>query len=340
MRVLKAIGSFIKNFMIIFSFIMNLVLLIVVIVLALLIFEIKNNIATPLVAGLHSSFVGLDEATIDWTIPVRDTIPINLNIPLNTDTVVTLTDDVPLAVSATINLPGVGQLNNAQVFLTLPEGLDLPVHLDLNVPVAEDLDVALDVRAIIPISQTQLHDPVNNLRLLFEPLARGLYNLPGNFSEVGPFVTAVLSDNPPNLLADNAYSLDPWPGFSQTAGMGYSMIDEPIPTENLPLRTGVTQQGGIPLLDEQLRPEVYAAGGPTSVNQQAGQSMTAAGVYAPFYDGSFAQQVFLPVRAQAAAENAAQTGTENTNPDGSLQVDPATPSSEDLGILPAPTPIG
>ena len=58
-------------------------------------FEIKNQVAQPLVNGLHSSFVGLDQATIDWTIPVRDTIQVQLDIPLETDTVVVLTEPVP-----------------------------------------------------------------------------------------------------------------------------------------------------------------------------------------------------------------------------------------------------
>ena len=62
----------------IFSFIVNIILVCVLLVLGLLIFQIKNNIADPLVGGLHGSFVGLDEATIDWTIPVRDTIPVKL----------------------------------------------------------------------------------------------------------------------------------------------------------------------------------------------------------------------------------------------------------------------
>jgi len=117
MGALKAIGGGIKNFMILFSFIVNLILIIVLVVLVLLIFDIKNNVASPLLTGLHSSFVGLDEATIDWTIPVRDTIPVVLNVPLRTQTTVVLTQSVPLIVNATITLPGVGVLNNASVNL-------------------------------------------------------------------------------------------------------------------------------------------------------------------------------------------------------------------------------
>lgn len=288
MRALKAVGTVVKNFMILFSFIVSLILVIVLVALLLLIFDLKNNIATPLVGGLHSSFVGLDEATIDWTIPVRDTIPVVLTVPLETDTTVVLTESVPLAVSATITLPGVGQLNNAQVFLQLPAGLELPVHLDLEVPINEELDVSLDVRAVIPLSETQLHDPINNLRLLFEPLVRALGNLPGDFNEAGQFVSDILGGNLPNLLADTDYSRDPWIGFSRTAGVGYTLGDEPRPMLNEPVNTGVVQPGGIPALDEQLRPDIYADGGPAEVNRRAFEDMTGLGVPSYFYDGSYA----------------------------------------------------
>lgn len=287
MRLIKGIGSFLKNFFILFSFIVNLILVIVVVVLLLTIFDLNRNIVRPLVTGLHSSFVGLDEATIDWTIPVRDNIPVVLNIPLQTDTVVTLTEPVPLTVGANIVLPGVGVLNNAQVNLSLPRGLQLPVALDIMVPVDERLDIALDVRAVIPVNQTQLHDPINNLRLTFEPLIRALYNAPDNLGETFALVQGALSGQPINLLADNPYSTDPWPGYSQTAGVGYTLGAQPWPVNNLPVNTGIVPVGGIPVLDEQTRPDLYANGGPLTINQQAASDLSARGLPSYYFDGSY-----------------------------------------------------
>ena len=304
MRTLKTVGNLIKGFMILFSFIVNLILIIVVVVLALTIFDLKNNIVTPLVGGLHSSFVGLDEATIDWTIPVRDTIPVVLNIPLQTNTVVTLTEPVPLVVNAVITLPGVGVLNNASVNLTLPEGLPLPVQLDLNVPVDQELDVEMDVRTIIPINGTQLHDPISNLRLTFEPLARALYNLPNNFGEAGQLVSDVLSGNSPDLLAENEYSRDPWSGFSRTAGVGYTLGAEPVPITNQPMQTGIVPEGGIPALDEQLRPDVYAHGGPQAVNEQAIENMNTLAIASYHYDGSYGAMREAQYSTSASAASA------------------------------------
>ncbi len=315
MRAIRAFGRFFRNFMIIFSFIVNLVLIAVIIVLVVFIFDIKNNIVSPLITGLHSSFVGLDESTIDWTIPVRDTIPVKFTLPLNQDTVVVLTQAVPLNVAATINLPGVGVLNNAQVYLRLPAGLQLPVHLDLNVPVDQNLDVALDVRAVIPLDKTQLHDPINNLRLVFEPIARALYNLPNNFGDAGKMVSDVLAGKHIDLLADNAYSRQPWPGYSQTAGLNYQLAGEPVPPPNQPETTGIVQQGGIPALDQQLRPDIYQQGGPDQINQQAKQ---AAEQNIPVYnfDGSYGAQTFANIDLHQSA------------------------APGDLGILPTPQPGG
>lgn len=352
MRVLKAIGSGIKNFFILFSFIVNLILVIVIVALVLLIFDIKNNVVTPLITGLHSSFVGLDESTIDWTIPVRDRIPVVLNIPLETDTIVRLTEPVPLQLNATITLPGVGVLNNAIVNLSLPEGTPLNVNLSLNVPVDEMLDIALDVRAVIPINQTQLHDPINNLRLTFEPIARALYNLPGDWDETIAMVNEITGGGQVDLLAENDYSRSPWPGYGQTAGVGYTLSGETWPAQNLPLGTGIVQQGGIPALDEGVRPELYAAGDPDTINAQARAAMADQGIQPHTYDGSYAQVQGMPfvVRdVQIAVPDTAETTFDAGAPVGAptpmspvIELPDALPTAQTLSnmVVPQVTPLG
>jgi hypothetical protein len=307
-RFLGGLGKGLWRFMVIFSFIVNLVLVVVLLGLVLLIFDIKNNIATPLVNGLHSSFVGLRDATIDWTIPVdqqatlNGDIPVNLDILLRQDTLVRLTEDVPITVQADITGPII--LNNATVSLSLPRDLVLPVALDLTVPVNQNLTlsnqpmgVALDVRAVIPLSQTQLADPVNNLELLFNPLTRILGNLPSNWDQVGGFAGNILSGNLPNLLADTPYSQNPWPGFSRTAGLNYPFSQIVFPQASVPAFTGIVPIGGIPGLDSQLRPELYADGlTPAQVNAQAYQALAGNPVLLPeTYNGTYGQVMFTPV---------------------------------------------
>lgn len=358
MRVLKAIGSGIRNFFILFSFIVNLVLVLVIIGLVLLIFDIKNNVVTPLITGLHSSFVGLDESTIDWTIPVRDRIPVVLNIPLNTNTVVRLTEAVPLQLNATITLPGVGVLNNAIVNLSLPEGTPLNVNLDLNVPVDEMLDIALDVRAVIPINQTQLHDPINNLRLTFEPIARALYNLPGNWDETIAMVNEITAGGQVDLLAENNYSRSPWPGYGQTAGVGYTLSGEAWPSQNVPLETGIVEQGGIPALDQGVRPNLYAAdANPDQINAQARAQMASQGIEAFTFDGTYAQVQGMPLlmlRNAQGGPTSNVSGTGENTLDPGVFTGPPTPMSPELGapvalptaqtlsniVVPQVTPLG
>ncbi len=295
MRALRRLGRLIWRFMVIFSFVVNVILVVVLLVLGVLIFDIKNNVATPLVAGLHSSFVGLDQATIDWTIPVRDEIPVVLDIPLQTNTVVTLTDPVPLSVSATIIRQGVDILGGpVTVNLQLPTGLQLPVALDLNVGVDEMMPVELDVRAVIPLEETQLHDVADNLRLLLEPFAVALHNLPDDFGGAFSLGRDVLVGDAPDLLAPNDYSRSPWPGYSMTAGLGYNLYNEPIPADNLPIRTGIVPPGGISALDEQLRPELYQQGGPHVINQQAQQSLQTRGLPSRYYQGGLGQVMRPP----------------------------------------------
>jgi hypothetical protein len=348
-RFFGGLGRGFWRFMVIFSFIVNFVLVIVLLGLVLLIFDIKNNIATPLVNGLHSSFVGLKASTIDWTIPVdqeatlNGAIPLNLNIPLNTETNVRLTQDVPLTVVANISI-----LNEpAIVSLSLPRDMVLPVALELNVPVQQDLllvnqpmGVALDVRAVIPLSQTQLADPVDNLELLFDPLTRILGNLPNDFNQAGELAGNILSGNPPNLLADTAYTLNPWPGFSQTAGLNYPFSQMTFPQASLPQFTGIVPIGGIPGLDSQIRPELYANGlTPAQVNATAGGQAQAAegGIPPETYNGTYGEVMYTP-RDQALGEAPAQQPPPSAGTDGQPPAPTAEPQQPvDLGIItPAP----
>ncbi len=306
-RLLKAFGNIIWSFMVIFSFIVNVILVVVLLVLVIFLFNIKNDVADPLLKGLHSSFVGLDQATIDWTIPVRDSVNAQFTLPLQQNTVVVLTEDVPLTVSA--NISGPVSITNATVALTLPQGTNLPVALNLDVPVDEVIPVNLDVRAVIPLQQTQLHDPFQNLRYTFEPIILALDNLPNTFPEAINFANLVLFGQPPDLFdtTNSEYIAEPWSGFSRTAGLGYDLLDDSS-TLNEPganaqslvaaqstgqqppdvIITGLTVPGGIPALDRFVRPELYDNDlTPSEINQMATEQLNTLNVPAGTYDGNF-----------------------------------------------------
>ena len=321
---MRAIGKFLWRFMVIFSFIVNFVLVAVLLIAGLFIFQIKAQVADPLIGGLHATATGLGESTIDWVIPVRDSLGINLEVPINAETIlpgpsasqpgyvpgetfVTLTRPVPITIqNANINAGNL-QLSNATVDITLPQGTQLPVALDLAITLDTEVPVELDVRAVIPLSETQLNDPITQLGLLFEPLAIGLHNLPNDFRQAGVFAGQLVT-NRQNLgqwLTDsllstgenagfNAEAYDPWDGFSQTAGVGYeTLMSEAYPQAVRPIQTGLVVRGGIPALDALLpdRANLYQNGStPEDNNDVILQNFAQTGIPDYNYDGNYGVQ--------------------------------------------------
>src|SRR5262249_40142453 len=153
-----------KDVAILISFITNFIVIVILLFVVLLIFQIKTFAADQLINGLYKSFVGLDESHIITTINVSEpALPVNLNIPLQQNTKVTLTDDVLLSGAKTsFILNGVPVSTTATI--VLPKGLALPVALNLNVPVSSSIPVNLKVPVNIAVADTQLHDPITSLR--------------------------------------------------------------------------------------------------------------------------------------------------------------------------------
>lgn len=173
-----------KNFAIIFSFAVNAIFLIVLLVAAPLIIPIVNDVAEPLVGGLNDSFVQMGQAKISRTIEVNDVIPIAFTLPLSTETVVTTTAAVPLQVPAEFILPDNGGTIRGIVAIELPANLPLPVQLALEVPVDQQIPVALSVDVNIPLQETELGQPFSQLQQLFAPLDRLLTSLPSSNAEL------------------------------------------------------------------------------------------------------------------------------------------------------------
>lgn len=185
------------NSMIVFSFAVNVILVVVVLVLGVLLFSIKNAIAQPLIGGLHSSFVQMDNAhivttiAVNDTIQVNDTIPVVFDLPLNQATVVTLTSDTLINDATIVSLNAGGlQLYNAIGDIILPAGTGLPVQLSLVVPVSQTVPVILTVpvNLTVPVDialdQTDLHTPFTNLANLVGPYNSLLEQAPNSWKEL------------------------------------------------------------------------------------------------------------------------------------------------------------
>ena len=188
-----------KTAAILLSFVINIVLLFVagaLLVSAPRVFDLRNQIAAPLLNGLHDGFVDMDNAHIRTTITVNDsivvddTLPVVFDLPLQTQTVVTLTQPV-LITGATVDISGgVLVISDAPTTILLPANTPLPVELSLVVPVSQTVPVHLDVpvRLTVPVdialSQTDLHQPFADLRDLVAPYKSLVNQTPATWREM------------------------------------------------------------------------------------------------------------------------------------------------------------
>lgn len=184
------------RFAIYFSFVMNAILLLVVVVLVALIFQIRNLIGVPLIGGLYDSFIQMDQATIianvpvDDTIMVNDTVPVNFDLPLQTATMVELAEDAPID-GATIYLNG----QPVPLSLVLRKGTKLNMNLNLIVPVRQNLPiqlkvpVKLNVAVNIPLKDTELHQPFANLANIIGPYDAMLDATPTDWTDIPRWIS-------------------------------------------------------------------------------------------------------------------------------------------------------
>ena len=172
------------------SFLINAVLLVALGVLAGALIQNRNQVAA--LAGNGSAFAAnnvaelqdvvsdLQTATIIYTIPLDTRLPVELDVAINPSTimtarnVVTLTEPVELNAPAAILFPGGGGNLNANVIITLPAGLELPVNLDMNVKLVTSIPVQLDVPVKIPLAETELGPQFRRLGAIVDRLVNPL----------------------------------------------------------------------------------------------------------------------------------------------------------------------
>ncbi len=164
-----------KNFAIIFSFVMNFVLLIVLLLVGFILVTagpgLFNDVVKPMVQTAVDSVNDLENASIDVTVNVSDTIPIKFRLPVSTQTNVRTTGPVPLSTNATFMLPGGGGSIRGSVNIVLPQGLVLPVQLSIEVPVSQTIPIQMQIPVSIKLKETELGEIFQRLRVeLVEPL--------------------------------------------------------------------------------------------------------------------------------------------------------------------------
>jgi hypothetical protein len=171
-----------KNLAIVFSFVVNIVLLIVLMLfLGWIIFPTKTDVVEPMLDNLQGAVDALDNATIVRTIPIDEQVPVSFTLPLEQNTTVVLSQDVELVRPATFALPAGGGSINGTVLLKLPAGLELPIVLDMDVPVRNTIPVQFPVEVAIPLKETELRQVVVELNDVLGPVRKLLDDLPDGF---------------------------------------------------------------------------------------------------------------------------------------------------------------
>jgi hypothetical protein len=116
-------------------------------------------------------------------VPVSDTIPVQFNLPVTTNTTVILTADTRIK-GARVNLRTGGlTISDAPANIVLPAGTELPIALSMNVPVDTTIPVQLTVAVDIPLSQTELHEPFVGLQEVVSPYDQLFHSLPASWQE-------------------------------------------------------------------------------------------------------------------------------------------------------------
>jgi hypothetical protein len=155
--------------MIITSFVINLVLIFVVVLLLGFVVNWRSEIGTTTlgvqgfartnIVELRDVVEQLQAAHIRTTIPLNQPLPLKglgVVVPVDTETVVTTTEPVPLSVPAAIDMGAFGQLY-PNVSLSLPAGTQLKIRLKMDIPLdAVTIPIKLDVPVDIAMENTEL----------------------------------------------------------------------------------------------------------------------------------------------------------------------------------------
>jgi hypothetical protein len=127
-----------------------------------------SNIGASVLGGMYSNFEKMDRATIRTVIPVDAQIPLDITVPVQTTTLITLAESVNIPnAQVVINTGGLNINSNARV--TLPAGTPLTVNLNFDLPVQATIPVHLEVPVIIPMAETELHEPFVGLQEVVRP---------------------------------------------------------------------------------------------------------------------------------------------------------------------------
>jgi len=166
-----------------FSLTINIILIVILYFSGQELFSIKALLSDQLIGGLHENFVKMEEAVIDTTVLIEETIPIQFTLPLSQTTNVVIVDDVTMPGTSVLIRTG-GLTLDANAEIVLPAGTTLPAKLNMEVPVDTQIPITLAVNVSIPLRETELQEPFVGLQRVVAPYDQLLAETPGSWQEV------------------------------------------------------------------------------------------------------------------------------------------------------------
>jgi hypothetical protein len=158
------------------SLTINVVLIIVLLLIVPRVLQLNIDLnkftkinPVELAGGLYKNFEKMDRASIVTNIPVDAQIPLNINVPVQKTTEITLVQDAVIS-GAHVRI-NTGSLDiDAPANVTLPAGTKLTVGLNFDLQVQDTIPIHVDVPVNIPLVKTDLHEPFAGLQDVIRPL--------------------------------------------------------------------------------------------------------------------------------------------------------------------------
>lgn len=160
-----------KNLAILFSFTVNLITVLILLVVLVAFLPIKSAFISPLMGKVWGELVALDNAKIETTVGIDHQLPIGFPVHVRENpTTVRLTAPVPMNMPARFVLPGGGGTINGTVNIVMPAGTQLPVVIeDMTIPISQTIPVQFDQPVTIYLRDTELHNNIVNFQDLLRP---------------------------------------------------------------------------------------------------------------------------------------------------------------------------
>jgi hypothetical protein len=150
------------NILVILSLVINAILIVFLVITAIQLRNAKTAM-NGILSGLYEHLADLGKTNITSTVMVETQVPLDFMLPIQQDSEVILTQNVAIP-NAHIVINSGGLTINSTANITLPAGTSLPIALNLSVPVQHSIPVSLQVPIYIPLSQTELHAPLDGLQ--------------------------------------------------------------------------------------------------------------------------------------------------------------------------------